>query len=110
MVTICLAPFAWAVWVPVTWTEIWWLFWVAVFATGGHYAMTLAFRAAPLTVTQPVTFLQLVWATLLGTLVFSSRGDLDSVAAHSAALAEHGEHWLVREIVLYWKRLLKRQI
>jgi hypothetical protein len=28
--------------------------------------MTLAFRAAPLTVTQPVTFLQLVWATTLG--------------------------------------------
>ena len=32
--------------------------------------MTLAFAAAPLTVTQPVTFLQLVWAVLLGAFAF----------------------------------------
>jgi drug/metabolite transporter (DMT)-like permease len=37
--------------------------------------MTLAFSAAPLTVTQPVTFLQLVWATLLGLVVFSEPVD-----------------------------------
>ncbi|RMA41635.1 DMT family transporter [Rhodophyticola porphyridii] len=75
-VTICLAPFAWAVWVPVTWDQLGWLFLVAVFATGGHYTMTLAFAAAPLTVTQPVTFLQLVWATALGALVFSEPVDI----------------------------------
>ena len=34
------------------------------------YAMTRAFAAAPLTVTQPVTFLQLVWAVALGALLF----------------------------------------
>jgi len=39
---------------------------VACFATAGHFTMTLAFAAAPMTVTQPVTFLQLVWAVLLG--------------------------------------------
>ena len=38
--------------------------------------MTLAFRAAPLAVTQPVTFLQLVWAVLLGALVFGEGVDL----------------------------------
>ena len=32
--------------------------------------MTLAFRAPPVTVTQPVTFLQLIWATLVGLLLF----------------------------------------
>ena len=69
-VTIGLAPFAWAVWVPVPWSAWGWLFLVACFATAAHYAMTLAFKAAPLTVTQPVTFLQLVWAVLLGWLVF----------------------------------------
>jgi len=36
----------------------------------GHYALTRAFQAAPLTVTQPVGFLQLVWAALLGVLLF----------------------------------------
>ena len=43
---------------------------VAVFATGGHYTMTLALRAAPVAVTQPVIFLQLVWAVLLGLVLF----------------------------------------
>ncbi len=74
-VTIFLAPFAYAVWVPVSWENIAWLFLVACFATAGHYTMTLAFAAAPLTVTQPVTFLQLVWAVLLGALVFDERFD-----------------------------------
>jgi drug/metabolite transporter (DMT)-like permease len=69
-VTIGLAPFAWAVWVTPTPWELAILFGVACFATPGHFTMTLAFAAAPLTVTQPVTFLQLVWATLLGFLVF----------------------------------------
>lgn len=74
-VTIALAPFAWAVWIPPTLEQIFWLFWVAAFATGGHYAMTLAFAAAPVTVTQPVTFLQLVWAVALGALVFGEGVD-----------------------------------
>ncbi len=71
MVTLFLAPFAYAVWVPVTWNDIGWFFLVAAFATAGHYTMTLALTAAPIAVTQPVTFLQLVWATLIGVLVFS---------------------------------------
>jgi drug/metabolite transporter (DMT)-like permease len=69
-VTIGLAPFAAAVWVTPTGTQLAWLFLVACFATAGHYTMTLAFAAAPLTVTQPVTFLQLIWAVALGALVF----------------------------------------
>lgn len=74
-VTIGLAPFAFAVWVPPTLEQIGWLFLVACFATAGHYSMTLAFAAAPLTVTQPVTFLQLVWAVALGAIVFSEPVD-----------------------------------
>jgi len=74
-VTIGLAPFAWSVWVPVSWQDIGILFGVACFATAGHFTMTLAFAAAPVTVTQPVTFLQLVWATALGAMVFAEPVD-----------------------------------
>lgn len=74
-VTVGLAPFAWAVWVTPTLPQLGWLFLVACFATAGHYAMTLAFAAAPLTVTQPVTFLQLVWAVLLGAVMFGEAVD-----------------------------------
>jgi len=74
-VTISLAPFALINWVTPTWIELAWLFVVACLATGGHYSMTLAFRAAPVTVTQPVTFLQLVWAALLGAVMFQENLD-----------------------------------
>ncbi|MEP2715259.1 DMT family transporter [Pseudophaeobacter sp.] len=75
-VTLGLAPFALAVWVAPSLPELAILFAVACFATAGHFTMTLAFAAAPLTVTQPVTFLQLIWATLLGALVFSEPVDI----------------------------------
>ena len=75
-VTIGLAPFAYAVWVPVSLTNLGWLFLVACFATAGHLTMTMAFASAPLTVTQPVTFLQLVWATLLGIFLFGDPLDI----------------------------------
>ncbi|WP_245510591.1 DMT family transporter [Antarcticimicrobium sediminis] len=75
-VTIGLAPFAIAVWVTPTLQELGILFAVASFATAGHLMMTLALRAAPITVTQPVTFLQLVWAMLLGAVVFHEAIDI----------------------------------
>lgn len=74
-VTIGLAPFAYAVWVTPSVVQLGWLFLVAFFATAGHYTMTMAFAAAPLTVTQPVTFLQLVWAVLLGAVFFNEAVD-----------------------------------
>lgn len=75
-VTVGLLPIAIWVWVPVTLAQLGWLALVAAFATMGHYCMTQAFQAAPMAVTQPVTFLQLLWATLLGTLVFGESTDI----------------------------------
>jgi drug/metabolite transporter (DMT)-like permease len=74
-VTLALLPIAIWVWVPVTPIQLVWLAVVAGFATGGHYCMSRAFAAAPLAVTQPVVFLQLVWATLLGSVVFGEAVD-----------------------------------
>ncbi len=74
-VSLALAPVALADWVTPTGRELVILTGVAALATGGHYTMTLAFRAAPLTVTQPVTFLQLVWAVILGALFFAEPVD-----------------------------------
>ncbi|MFT7593533.1 MAG: drug/metabolite transporter (DMT)-like permease [Paracoccaceae bacterium] len=86
-VTIVLAPFAALVWVTPSWGEIGLLFCVACFATAGHYTMTLAFRAAPVTVTQPVTFLQLVWAVAIGALFFGEPVDTWVVIGGSIILA-----------------------
>jgi len=43
-----------------------------------------------------------------GVLVFKSAGDPAAVLAHEAFLLGHQDDWLAREIVLYWKRVLKR--
>ena len=75
VVSIGLAPIAYPVWITPTAYEMAILAGVAVLATLAHYAMSLAFQAAPVSVTQPVTFLQLVWAVLLGSLVFGEAID-----------------------------------
>tara|TARA_B100001142_G_scaffold312784_1_gene348602 strand:- start:2063 stop:2953 length:891 start_codon:yes stop_codon:yes gene_type:complete len=75
-VTIGLVPLAFPIWITPTIFELSMLFLVATFAVAGHYTMTLAFRAAPLTVTQPIGFLQLVWAVAVGYFLFGERIDL----------------------------------
>lgn len=74
--TIGLAPMAWSVWVPPSLFDIVLLFIVAALATLGHYAMTRALALAPVNVTQPINFLQLIWSVLLGALVFAEAVDL----------------------------------
>jgi len=44
----------------------------------------------------------------LGTLVFQSRGDIALVQAYDQCLTANERHWFIREIILYWKRTLKR--
>jgi drug/metabolite transporter (DMT)-like permease len=102
-VTIGLAPLAIAVWVWPTWWELLILLGVALFATAGHYTMTLAFAAAPVTVTQPVTFLQLVWAVVLGAVLFAEPVDPWVIAGGSLILAA--------VVFITWREaVLKRRI
>ncbi|SOB99416.1 threonine/homoserine efflux transporter RhtA [Rhodobacter sp. JA431] len=75
VVTLCLAPLAVLNWQPMTWSENLWLGATALFATLGHYCMTRAFACAPVTVTQPVVFLQLVWASSAGYVLFGEALD-----------------------------------
>lgn len=74
--TLTLLPGAVAVWQTPTPTELMWLLLTAVFATVGHYALTRAFACAPLTATQPFSYLQLVWAVLFGYLFFTEVPDI----------------------------------
>ena len=46
--------------------------------------------------------------TEIGTWVLQSQGDSGLVEAYDALLAKEQSNWLVREIVLFWKRTLKR--
>jgi len=102
-VTLGLAPMAAHVWVTPDLHTVLVLFVVACLATAGHYTMTLAFRSAPLTVTQPVTFLQLVWAVSVGTLFFGEAVDIWVVIGGLVILASVS--------FMTWREaMLKRQI
>ncbi|PHP28838.1 DMT family transporter [Limimaricola cinnabarinus] len=75
MVPLGLLPFALPVWQAPGAEALAYLFGAAGLGTAAHYAMTRAFAAAPLTVTQPVTFLQLVWAVAIGAVLFGEPVD-----------------------------------
>ena len=75
-VTLVLLAPAIYVWRTPTVIELIWLFATAALATLGHYTLTQAFRAADITVTQPIQFLQLVWATILGLAVFGEQPEI----------------------------------
>jgi len=44
----------------------------------------------------------------IGVLIFKSQGDAAQVLAYDALLQANREHWLAREVLHYWKRVLKR--
>jgi drug/metabolite transporter (DMT)-like permease len=49
--------------------------------------MTKAFAAAPLTVTQPVVFLQLVWAVIFGVILFDEQVDIFVIGGGALIIA-----------------------
>lgn len=73
--TVSLLPIALANWITPSLMELALLTLTAAFATAGHYTMTRAITLAPLSVLQPVSFLQLLWATLAGAWLFADNFD-----------------------------------
>lgn len=74
--TVSLLPGAIVQWKTPNLIEVMWLAIVAIGATIGHYAQTRAFKYAPITTTQPVWFLQIIWGSLLGWYLFAEAVDI----------------------------------
>ena len=70
IVTVTLAPFAIAFWVTPGIQDVLFLSIVALFATAGHFTMTMALKLAPITITQPISYVQIVWASCIGFIFF----------------------------------------
>ena len=99
--TIALAPVAAVQWITPSFEQVAWLTLVALFATAGHWTMTKAFQNAPITVTQPVQFLQLVWATMMGIVLFAEPLDPfvilgGGIVVGAATFISHRESVLAR--------------
>ena len=45
---------------------------------------------------------------VIGTIIITSAGAVESVKVYDEFLQRHKDDWLIREIILYWKRTLKR--
>ena len=73
--TIFLIPTAIYSWEPLSFKAFLILAFTALIATLGHITMTKAIKAAPMVVTQPILFLQLVWASMVGLFIFSEKFD-----------------------------------
>ncbi|MBU2937475.1 MULTISPECIES: DMT family transporter [Pacificibacter] len=75
IVPLLLLPLVIPVWQTPTMLELLLLFCTSFFATLAHYCMTRAFACAPQSVIQPVSFLQLLWATVFGAALFGEGFD-----------------------------------
>jgi len=100
--TLVLLPGAILQWRTPSIDELMWLTLTAIVATTGHYTLTQAFKAAPITVTQPIAFLQLVWAMLLGMFVFGEPLDFyvmlgGGVIVAAATYISHREAVIARK-------------
>lgn len=70
-VTLLSLPAAWWVWQPLTPAQ-WLGFAVAgLLGSAGHWCLTHSFVAADISATQSMKFLELVWAALLGWMIFA---------------------------------------
>jgi drug/metabolite transporter (DMT)-like permease len=89
-----LAPIALAYWAAPTVRQ--WLLFAACGVFGGvaHYCATQAFRIADLSAVQPVKFLDLVWASMLGFIVFGAVPAGATIAGGVVILAS--TLWLAR--------------
>jgi drug/metabolite transporter (DMT)-like permease len=74
-----LAPgFEWPAQMP--WTHVALIICGGLFGTLGHFLFILAFRHAPASAITPFTYMQLVWATLIGWIVYRHFPDGSAIA------------------------------
>lgn len=72
-VTVLSLPLAWWHWQPPTLLQLGAFAVSGVIGTAGNYCLTRAFAVADISASQSVKFLDLVWATLLGWLIFADQ-------------------------------------
>ncbi|MDF3074775.1 MAG: ribN 1 [Alphaproteobacteria bacterium] len=76
LVTFCCVPAAILVWQTPSFSQLLWLLLGGALGTASHLALSQSYKVADITAVQPIGFLTLVWATLLGYAIFGDKPDL----------------------------------
>jgi len=93
-VTLFSLPAAVWVWAPLSVAQWVWFVVCGALGSAGHYCLTRSFGVSDISSTQSVKFLDLVWATILGWLLFS---ELPSTATYlGAAVIVASTVWIAR--------------
>lgn len=94
-ISLFTLPFALAFWQMPTLVQLGWFVVAGLLGTLGHWCLTEAFRLADVSATQPIKFLDLAWAAMLGFLLF---GDIPGWATLAGALVIFGSaSWMARQ-------------
>lgn len=80
-------PFALMHWGPLTWAQLGMFAICGVLGSAGHYALNRALAAGDVSATQPVKFLDLVWASFAGFVVWSDVPTLWTLAGATVIFA-----------------------
>jgi drug/metabolite transporter (DMT)-like permease len=70
-VSVFTLPFALAGWTWPTAGQWGWFLMTGLLGSAGHWCLTEAFRLADMSATQPVKFIDMIWASFLGWVVFA---------------------------------------
>lgn len=87
-------PFVWTM--PPTWLDVVLMLAMGAFGAGGHFLLILAHRRAPASVLSPFIYIQIVWATMFGYLVFANVPSRWTIAGAGIVIAS-GLYLLNRE-------------
>jgi len=80
----CIVPFVWKS------PDLWgWLFMIACGGLGGlsHFLLIMALERAPASMLQPITYTQLLWATIIGYVVFGTFPDTWTIVGAGVVVA-----------------------
>ncbi len=92
----CLSVLAPIYWIPPTGTDWMWLFCLSCTAAAGHFLLIKALEYAPASTLQPFNYTLLVFATVIGFLVFGTFPDFWTIVGASIVVAS-GLYTIYRE-------------
>lgn len=95
LVSLLALPFAAWVWVAPSAIQWGWVLLAGCLGSFGHWCLTRAYEMADISAAQPVKFLDLVWASLLGFMVFGDSPALATILGGVLIVA--GTIWAARQ-------------